>query len=66
MNQVNYTTFGTISYSSGPRAKLENLRFNIIYDIKIIPFRKNEDVKELAIPYETLRVKTGCSGKWTN
>ena len=65
MKQVNYTTSGSMSYSSEPRWNIDNLRFNTIYDIKVIPFRKYNQVRQLAIPYDTLTLKTDCSGKWS-
>ena len=60
---TNYTDVAIVSYDSDPYWKIENLKINTIYYIKVTPYRKFGDNKETGKAYDTLEVKTDCSGK---
>lgn len=64
-NETNYTVSGVVPFESDPHWNIENLRSDTVYDVKITPFRKYDDLKESADPYETLRAKTDAIGKIT-
>jgi len=69
----NFTFSGVLSYKSDPQWSIEDLKVKTSYSIKVTPFRKYENMKELAKPYDTLRVQTESIGElngsmceWTN
>ena len=61
--EANYTVLGVLSYKSDPQWMLENLKVKTTYLIKVTPFRKYDKMKELASPYNILRVETEGIGK---
>ena len=63
LTSTNYTISGEVDYISDSRWMIESLYSNTVYDIKLTPIRKYERILDLGTPFQTLRVKTRCSGK---
>ena len=62
--ELHYNISGELSYGSHPQWNIENLEYDTVYDIKLVPYRRYDKKLEFGTPYDTVRVKTDSFGKF--